>query len=107
MPLYMYQCAYTSDSLAAQMKSPTDRLEVVGKQLEASGGRIIGGGYSFGEYDVVALIEAPDDTTMASFAIAIGARGAVRAAQTTRLLSGSEWVSALGKANSVGYQPAR
>src|SRR5262245_31082122 len=33
MPQYLYQLAYTAESLAAQMKNPQDRLELVGKQL--------------------------------------------------------------------------
>ena len=33
MPQYLYQVAYTSESLAAQIKNPQDRLEVVSKQI--------------------------------------------------------------------------
>jgi hypothetical protein len=35
MPQYLYQVAYTSESLAAQIKNPQDCLEVVGKQITA------------------------------------------------------------------------
>ena len=50
MTQYLYQVAYTPESLAAQMKNPTDRLAQVGAMLEQSvGAKIIGGGYSFGE----------------------------------------------------------
>ncbi len=107
MPTYMYQVAYTPESLAAQIKDPQDRLQVVGRQIEGTGARIIAGGFTFGEYDVVALIEAPDDTTMTAVAIAIAAAGAIRSSRTTRVLSGAEWVEALKKASSVGYRPAR
>jgi hypothetical protein len=31
MPLYLYQGAYTAESLAAQIKEPKDRIEVVTK----------------------------------------------------------------------------
>ena len=31
MPLYMYQAAYTSESWAAQLKNPQNRVEVVGR----------------------------------------------------------------------------
>ena len=61
MPLYMYQAAYTPESLAAQIREPRDRLEVVRPAIEAAGARLVVGGYSFGDYDVVALYEAPDD----------------------------------------------
>jgi uncharacterized protein with GYD domain len=105
MPQYLYQIAYTPESLAAQIRNPADRLEVVGNQIAPTGARIVAGGYSFGEYDVSVVIEAPDDTTMASVALAVAAAGAVRAGRTTRLLSGAEWIDALTKASSVGYRP--
>jgi uncharacterized protein with GYD domain len=107
MPLYLYQAGYTSESLAAQIKNPADRLEIVSGQLKSAGVRIITGGYSFGEYDISLVMEAPDDTTVAAVSIAIAAGGAVRNAKTTRLLSGSEYVEALRKANSVAYKPAK
>ena len=86
------------------------RLELVGKQIsDAVGARILAGGYSYGEYDVSVIVEAPDDVTMAAVAIALAAGGAVRTAKTTPLLSGSQWVAALKTAPSVGaqYRPAR
>ena len=59
MPQYLYQLAYTPESLAAQIKNPQDRLETVGKQLaDAVGAHIVGGGYSFGEYDVSIIVDA-------------------------------------------------
>jgi len=110
MPQYLYQLAYTPESLAAQIKNPQDRLETVGKQMaDAVGAKILAGGYSFGEYDVTAIVEAPDDVTMAAVALAIAAGGAVKAAKTTPLLSGSQWMAALKKAPAVSaqYRPAR
>jgi len=110
MPQYLYQVAYTPESLAAQIKNPEDRLELVGKQLSAAvGARILGGGYSYGEYDVAVIVEAPDDVTMAAVAVAIAAGGAVKAARTTPLLNGAQWVAALRKAPAVSaqYRPAR
>jgi uncharacterized protein with GYD domain len=51
------------------------------------------------------LYEAPDDTSAAAFALAIAARGAAKSAQTTRLLSGQEWIESLNKAQDSQYQP--
>ena len=109
MALYLYQAAYTPESLAAQMKNPQDRLKVVEPLFQAMGGRIITGGFSFGEYDATVIYEAPDDASAAALAVAVAAGGAIKAAKTTRLLSGDEWVEALRKAASIGgsYRPAR
>ena len=107
MALFMYRAAYTAESLAAQIKDPRDRIESVRSAVEAMGIKIIAGGYPFGEYDVLFLFEAPDETTAASVALAVGAGGAVRAAETTRLLTGQEWIESLRKAQSSQYRPAR
>ena len=107
MELYMYQAAYAPESVAAQIKEPQDRIKVVTPALEAMGAKILAGGYPFGEYDVLVIFEAPDDTTAASVALAVAAGGAIRSARTTRLLSGQEWIESLRKAQGSQYQPAR
>jgi uncharacterized protein with GYD domain len=110
MALYMYQAAYTAESMAAQIKQikePHDRIEAVRPALEALGAKIVAGGYPFGDYDVLVIFEAADDTTAASVAMAVAAGGATRSARTTRLLNGQEWVESLRKAQGSGYRPAR
>jgi uncharacterized protein with GYD domain len=110
MPLYMYQAAYTPESLAAQMKDPKDRLEVAAKPvIEAAGGKLVAGGYPFGEFDILVIYDAPDDTAAAFVALAVAAGGAVKAARTTKLLTGQQWIDSLRKAQSARdhYQPAR
>ena len=107
MALYMYQAAYTAESLAAQINEPHDRIEAVRPGLEAMGAKILAAGYPAGDYDVLVVYEAADDTVAASFAMAVAAGGAVRSAKTTRLLDGQEWVESLRKAQGSTYRPAR
>jgi uncharacterized protein with GYD domain len=94
MGLYMYEVAYTPESVAAQIKEPHDRLEAVKPALEAMGVKIVVGGYPLGEYDVL-------------IGLAVTAGGAVKSSRTTRLLSGQERVEALRKAQDSQYRPAR
>ena len=109
MPLYMYEGAYTPESLAAQIREPRDRIEVVKPAFDAIGAKILAAGYPFGQYDVVVVYEAPNDTAAASLALAVAAGGAVKAAKTTKLLSGQEWIASLTGAQKVApqYRPAR
>ena len=107
MALYLYQAAYTAESVAAQIKEPQDRIQAVTPALEALGAQIVAGGYPFGEYDVLVIFEAADDTTAASVALAVAAGGALRSAKTTRLLSGQEWIDSLRKAQGSQYRAAR
>ena len=59
MPLYMTQVSYTSEASAALTHNPEDRGEAVGRLAESMGGRLFSFYYSFGEYDVLVIYEAP------------------------------------------------
>jgi uncharacterized protein with GYD domain len=110
MALYMYQAAYTPESWAAQLKNPQNRVETVGKAAcEAVGGKMVGGWYCFGEYDLVIIADVPDDSSMSAIAMAIAAGGALKAGKTTKLMTGAQGVEALKKADAVAkiYRPAR
>jgi uncharacterized protein with GYD domain len=110
MPLYMYQAAYTAESLAAQLKKPENRVEAVGRSAcEAVGGKLVGGWYCFGDYDLAIIADVPNNESMAAIALAIAAGGAVKSAKTTVLMTGSEAVAAMKKAGAVAsvYKPAR
>ena len=72
MPLYMYQAAYTPESWAAQIKSPQNRVESVGRQVcEAVGGKLVGGWLCFGDYDLVIIADVPNNESMAAIALAV------------------------------------
>ena len=110
MALYMYQAAYTSQSWAAQMSNPQNRVEAVGRQVcEAVGGELIGGWLCFGDYDLVIIADVPNNESMAAVALGVGAGGAIKASKTTVLMTGEVGVEALKKAVAVAkaYQPAR
>ena len=110
MALYLYQVAYTAASWAAQLKNPQNRIETAVKPAcEAVGGKLIGGWYCFGDYDLVLVIELPDDETMSAVAMAVTAAGAFKDAKTTKLLTGAQAVEAMKKSEAITkiYRPAR
>lgn len=109
MSLYLYQVAYTAESLAAQIREPQDRIQRVRPWLESAGAKLLAGGYSFGEYDALIVYEAADDTVAAAVALALAAGGALKSARTIKLLTGDEWVDSLQKAQRLApqYKPAR
>jgi uncharacterized protein with GYD domain len=109
MPLFMYQGAYTSQSWAAQLKNPQNRVETIGRQAcKAVGGKMIGGWYGFGEYDILLIADVPDNESMTAIAMAVATGGAVKASKTTPLLTGAQAVEAMKKASEVTkvYRPA-
>ena len=110
MPLYMYEAAYTAESLAAQLKNPQNRADAVGRAAcEAVGGKLVGSWYCFGDYDLIIIADVPNNESMAAIAVAIAAGGAIKTSHTTALMTGAELVGALKKSESVakGYKPAR
>jgi uncharacterized protein with GYD domain len=110
MPLYMYQAAYTAESLATQLKKPENRVEAVGRAAcEAVGGKLVGGWYCFGDYDLAIIADVPNNESMAAIALAIAAGGAIKSAKTTVLMTGAEAVAGMKKADAVArvYKPAR
>lgn len=105
MALYMFQMAYTPEAWAALVQNPQNRAEVSRRLPEALGGRQLGFWLTFGEYDLVAIYEVPDNVTAAALAMGIAAGGAARATKMTPLLTGEEMVEALRRAPQTGYRP--
>ena len=91
--------------MAALVKNPQNRMEVVRKLAENNGGKLIGGWLSFGDYDVVLIAEMPDNVSAAAIAIAAAAGGSLKAVKTTPLLNADEGLAAVKKAASSGYTP--
>ena len=105
MPYYMVQASYTSESWGAQIKSPQNRLQQLRGTVEGLGGSIESGYYTFGEYDIVGIMQFPDNASAAAFSLAATAGGAVKAVKTTPLMTMDEGMAAMSKAAGVGYRP--
>jgi uncharacterized protein with GYD domain len=105
MPLYMFQAAYTSEAWAAQISNPQNRIEQVRPVIERLGGKILSAYYAFGEYDLVAIIEAPDNVSVAALTLAVAAGGGMKAQKTTVLMSIEDGLAAMRRASGTGYRP--
>jgi uncharacterized protein with GYD domain len=86
------------------VKQPQNRLEAVRPVVEKLGGKFEHAWLPFGEYDIVGVVELPENTDAAAFAMAVYAGGAVKAFKTTPLLSVTEGVEAMRKAQEAGYR---
>lgn len=105
MPSYLVQASYTSEALAALIATPQNRTEVVKKAVKKLGGKLAGAWFSFGDYDVVFIVEMPDNASAAALAVAAAAGGSLKSIKTTPLLSVQEGLEALSKAGTSGYRP--
>lgn len=107
MPYYLIQTAYTSESWNKMIKNPQDRVEAVRPAIEGLGGRIDAGYVSFGEYDVTAIVEFPDNVSAAAFSISAAATGGLKAFKTTPLMTTAEAQQAMQKAGGSAYEPPK
>ena len=105
MAHYLVQAAYTSEAWATLVGNPQDRSEPVRKMVEDAGGSLESFYLAFGDFDVVAIVELPDDATAAAVSIATSAAGAIRQIKTTPLITAEDAVSALTKAKTLAYEP--
>lgn len=106
MAQYLLQVAYTPDAWAAMVKTPQDRSHAVEGPIKKLGGRMDRFWMSFGDYDIIGIVEMPDNVSAAAFSMAISAGGACKAVKTTPLISTEEGIEAMKKAASCGYKPA-
>ena len=68
------------------------------------GGRLLGYWYAFGDVDGYALIEAPDDVSVASLMVKVSASGAL-SVSTTKLMTVEEALQAFRRAGDIDYRP--
>lgn len=78
MATYITLVHFTEQGLQSIKDGPA-RLEQARADFRAAGGELKEFYLTTGRYDAVAIIEAPDDETIARLALQIGARGNSRA----------------------------
>jgi len=105
MPHYLHQVAYSQAGWNAIIAQPQDRLEIVRTAIEKLGGKLVHGWFAFGEYDVIAITEMPDNVSAAALAIAFAGGGACKSVQSTPLMSQEEAIRAMQLAGECGYRP--
>ena len=104
MPMFLTRFAYAPETWARLRQRPEDRTGAVRESMEAVGAKLHGLWYSLGEYDGVALWEAPSLVSVASSLVATKAAGAHSRLETTVLLDEEEVLEALKQSASVHYR---
>ncbi len=87
MPKYLFKGSYSPESLAGVLKEGgTGRRKAVEKMLAGVGGKLEAFYYAFGETDVWAIVDVPDDTTAAALSMTISSAGGA-GIETVKLLT--------------------
>jgi uncharacterized protein with GYD domain len=102
MAKYLIRGSYTAEGTKGLLKEGgTKRVAAVEKVIEGLGGRLEALYFTFGDADVLAIIDVPDAASAAAFSLAVSATGAVQTS-TTPLLTPQEIDQACKK--SVKYR---
>jgi uncharacterized protein with GYD domain len=102
MPKYLIQASYTAEGLKGLQKDKASgRKTAVASAAETLGGKLEATYYTFGEEDVIVILDLPDNVAASALSLAVSASGLVRT-KTTPLLTVEETDKALAK--SVSYR---
>jgi uncharacterized protein with GYD domain len=103
MPKYLVNASYTQTGVQGILKEGgSSRRDFIGKLLADLGGSLEAFYFAFGDTDVVAIADLPDNEAVAALSMAVGASGAVRV--TTTVLLEPEQIDAATK-RTVQYRP--
>lgn len=94
MPTYIIMSKWTAQGLQNIRQSPT-RLEAGRKAYEAAGIKMTDFFMTTGRYDMVAMVEAPDDVTLAKAILASTAQGSFTT-ETCRAFTEDEYRKIIG-----------
>jgi uncharacterized protein with GYD domain len=94
MATYIGLLGWTQQGVTDVKHSP-DRLDAARKAFAAVGAELKDFYMTMGQYDMVVVVEAPDDTTMAKALLTVAAGGGVRT-ETMRAFTEAEYRSIVG-----------
>ena len=95
MATYIALSTFTDPGIRS-IKNSTQRADAVKEAASKFGAKMTQIYWTLGQYDLVAIIEAPDDVSAAAFGMAIGSAGNVRM-QTLRAFTKDEMGGVLAK----------
>jgi len=96
----LIQASYTADGLKGLQKDKASgRKAAVASAIESLGGKLEATYYCFGEYDVLVIVDLPNNIAASSLSLSVSASGLVRT-KTTPLLTVEEVDKALAKTSN-------
>ncbi len=103
MAKYLLEGSYSAEGLkGVQKDGGSSRHEAAARAISSVGGHMDSMYFAFGDHDVIAIFEAPDNVTASALAIGVSASGLIRT-KVTPLLTVEEVDQAVKK--SVVYRP--
>jgi uncharacterized protein with GYD domain len=95
MPTYIVLASFTEQGIRNVKDSPK-RADAFKEMAKKSGAAVKELFWTLGQYDIVSIVEAPDDETMTAIGLSAGKLGNVRT-QTLRAFTPADMQGILGK----------
>jgi uncharacterized protein with GYD domain len=95
MPRYVVLIDWTEQGVR-DFKDTVDRYEAANSQLEGLGVRFTDTYWTLGNHDIVSIVDAPDDESLAAGLLAVAGGGNIRTT-TLRAFRGDEMRGVIGK----------
>ncbi|ODT06871.1 MAG: hypothetical protein ABS35_45365 [Kaistia sp. SCN 65-12] len=105
MPHYLIQVSYAPVAVKAMVAKPQNREDAARKAIESLGGSLKAFYFALGEFDVVLIVEFPDNKSVAALSLAIGSSGSLSEIRTTALMTTAEGMESMQKAKTASYSP--
>ncbi len=103
MAKYLFQGVYTAKGLEGLLKEGgSKRREAVEQAVKSLGGTMEGFYYAFGDTDVLAIVDLPDNVSATAFSLLVSGGGGATL-KTTALITPEEVDQATKKA--IDYRP--
>ena len=90
MPVYVSLVKFTEHGIATMKQEGISRSEKVQRNVESLGGRLLDAYYCLGEYDVVAILEFPNNRAAMKAAVLNSSLGHIKIT-TMPAVSRGEW----------------
>ena len=90
MPLYISLVKFTNQGVSTMKEQGISRSDKVQQHIESLGGRLVDAYYCLGQYDVVAILEFPDNRAAMKAAVLNSSLGHIEIT-TMPAVSRSEW----------------
>jgi len=94
MPTYIIQSQWTHQGIRS-VKESAKRLDVGKKEMKEMGGEIKAFYLTTGSYDMLAIVDVPNDATLAKHLLWLGAQGNLRT-QTVKAFTEDEFRGIVG-----------
>ena len=94
MPIYVSLVKFTREGIMTMKDQGIDRSDKVKKNIEELGGKLLAAYYCLGDYDVVAILQFPDNKTAMKAAVKNASLGHI-SITTMPALPRDEWATLL------------